>query len=152
MDVARRRLARVATHLCSGAGSVPASSYSRVHGAASREPTTWARVGEVDGKALEDVLYDKSPEGIARLTINRPARRNAFRCVRADAACETAPPRALRGASGDVAPRGECCNASGPMRATGGLAVVRVARGSLPKACQRGMCKFCWCSLPLFGF
>ena len=36
--------------------------------------TTWTRVA-----GYEDIKYDKSPEGIARITINRPEVRNAFR-------------------------------------------------------------------------
>lgn len=76
---ARRRVARVAAHVAAGGGGVPENSYSRVHGRGSRAPTTWRGVPSVDGKALGDVVYEKSPEGIARMTINRPERRNAFR-------------------------------------------------------------------------
>ncbi|MBK9031508.1 MAG: 1,4-dihydroxy-2-naphthoyl-CoA synthase [Myxococcales bacterium] len=36
--------------------------------------TTWTRVA-----GYEDIKYEKSPEGIARVTINRPEVRNAFR-------------------------------------------------------------------------
>jgi naphthoate synthase len=35
---------------------------------------TWTRI-----KGYEDIKYEKSPEGIARVTINRPEVRNAFR-------------------------------------------------------------------------
>ncbi|MBP7146118.1 MAG: 1,4-dihydroxy-2-naphthoyl-CoA synthase [Acidobacteria bacterium] len=36
--------------------------------------TTWTSAGE-----FRDIRYEKNPEGIARVTINRPERRNAFR-------------------------------------------------------------------------
>ena len=35
--------------------------------------TSWVAVGE-----YKDVLFDISPEGIARVAINRPEKRNAF--------------------------------------------------------------------------
>ena len=55
------------------------TSYARVHGAASRAPAEWRRVAAVEGRELRDVRYEKSPEGIAKITICRPERRNAFR-------------------------------------------------------------------------
>lgn len=42
-------------------------------------PVEWSVVPEMFGKSLEDVIYEKSPEGIAKITINRPEVRNAFR-------------------------------------------------------------------------
>ena len=39
-------------------------------------PVTWKRI---DRFGFEDILYDKSDEGIAKITINRPQVRNAFR-------------------------------------------------------------------------
>jgi len=38
------------------------------------DDVTWTRVS-----GYEDIHYDKSPEGIARVTINRPEVHNAFR-------------------------------------------------------------------------
>ena len=40
------------------------------------EPVTWVPVPNM---GFEDVRYEKSPEGIAKITINRPECRNAFR-------------------------------------------------------------------------
>jgi len=57
----------------------PSSSYQRVHGNVSREQAVWDPVS-LEGVTLEDVLYTKaSGEGIAKISINRPHRRNAFR-------------------------------------------------------------------------
>ncbi len=39
-------------------------------------PVTWTRI---DRYGFEDICYDKSDEGIAKITINRPRVRNAFR-------------------------------------------------------------------------
>ena len=36
--------------------------------------TSWVAIGE-----YKDILLDVSPEGIARVAINRPEKRNAFR-------------------------------------------------------------------------
>eukprot|EP00798_Chlamydomonas_sp_ICE-L_P022404 gene22404-29515_t len=54
------------------------SSYARIHGEVSREPVGWTRTESVSMEKLTDVLYDKG-EGIAKITINRPEKRNAFR-------------------------------------------------------------------------
>ncbi|XRB15816.1 1,4-dihydroxy-2-naphthoyl-CoA synthase [Pseudoscourfieldia marina] len=69
-----------------------ATSYERTHGHVSRDLPRWnvveslpprhgAMVGASDVSArltLSDVIYEKCEEGIARITINRPHRRNAF--------------------------------------------------------------------------
>ncbi|KAG2452876.1 hypothetical protein HYH02_002220 [Chlamydomonas schloesseri] len=55
------------------------NSYSRVHGAVSRAPAVWRRVSSLGKEELTDVIYEKSEEGIAKITINRPDKRNAFR-------------------------------------------------------------------------
>ena len=41
---------------------------------AAGPPVTWTPAG-----SYEDICFDLSPEGIARIAINRPAKRNAFR-------------------------------------------------------------------------
>ncbi|KAG2489664.1 hypothetical protein HYH03_011776 [Edaphochlamys debaryana] len=56
------------------------TSYARVHGAVSREPARWRRVASLGKEELTDVIYEKAVgEGIAKITINRPEKRNAFR-------------------------------------------------------------------------
>eukprot|EP00898_Chlorokybus_atmophyticus_P007090 jgi/Chlat1/7382/Chrsp6S07416 len=108
-EAARRRLGAVRSHLqpsgvvgsvevaqdgvlsaahCSAASSSSSSyasvgnapsSYARVHGDVSRTPATW-EPAPVPGEPLQDILYEKAAgEGIAKITINRPERRNAFR-------------------------------------------------------------------------
>ena len=52
------------------------TSYERVHGEVSREPVRWT-AATVEHGALTEVIYEKG-EGIARVTINRPEKRNAF--------------------------------------------------------------------------
>lgn len=53
------------------------TSYERVHGQVSREAARWRIVDW--STELEDVRYEKCEEGIAKITICRPERRNAFR-------------------------------------------------------------------------
>ncbi|CAO2165827.1 unnamed protein product [Urochloa humidicola] len=102
MDAAERRLARVAAHLApsflpvshatsppllpattaaSSSSSSPAGdSYRRVHGDVSSEPPVWRAATDESGKEFVDIIYEKAVnEGIAKITINRPERRNAFR-------------------------------------------------------------------------
>eukprot|EP00878_Enallax_costatus_P002351 GHUV01002527.1.p1 GENE.GHUV01002527.1~~GHUV01002527.1.p1 ORF type:complete len:336 (+),score=103.71 GHUV01002527.1:2133-3140(+) len=54
------------------------SSYARVHGEVSRAPAVWRRIDSVAKERLEEVKYEKSDEGIAKITVNRPEKRNAF--------------------------------------------------------------------------
>jgi len=55
------------------------SNYARVHGNVSTEPVSWLVIPSVSNHTLREVIYAKSKnEGIAKLTINRPAKRNAF--------------------------------------------------------------------------
>ncbi|PSC70136.1 naphthoate synthase [Micractinium conductrix] len=55
------------------------SSYARVHGEVSRAPARWRRIATVAKEELREVKYEKSEgEGIARITIDRPEKRNAF--------------------------------------------------------------------------
>ncbi|XP_062217632.1 1,4-dihydroxy-2-naphthoyl-CoA synthase, peroxisomal-like isoform X2 [Phragmites australis] len=100
MDAAERRLARVAAHLLpshplpplasahplapsptAASSSSPAGdSYRRVHGDVPSEPPEWRASTDESGKGFVDVIYEKAVgEGIAKITINRPDRRNAFR-------------------------------------------------------------------------
>jgi len=55
------------------------TSYAKVHGEVSRSPADWQPAFIPQGE-LQDVLYHKAKgEAIAKITINRPERRNAFR-------------------------------------------------------------------------
>ncbi|KAL6771625.1 MEN2 [Auxenochlorella protothecoides x Auxenochlorella symbiontica] len=57
----------------------PTSSYERMHGRGSRAPAAWTSIPMVAGVQLKETLYKKADgEGIARISINRPKRRNAF--------------------------------------------------------------------------
>lgn len=56
------------------------NSYARVHGDVSRAPARWRSIPSVAKEQLTDVVYEKAEgEGIAKITINRPEKRNAFR-------------------------------------------------------------------------
>lgn len=55
-------------------GPVLTSGLSQV----SRAPATWRSIGSLGGETLQEVKYEKSEEGIAKITICRPHRRNAF--------------------------------------------------------------------------
>ncbi|KAF8072883.1 TSTA3 [Scenedesmus sp. PABB004] len=54
------------------------AAYARVHGEVSRAPTAWRRVPSLGREELSEVKYEKSDEGFAKITINRPEKRNAF--------------------------------------------------------------------------
>ncbi|GAB4823048.1 hypothetical protein N2152v2_010094 [Parachlorella kessleri] len=55
------------------------TTYARVHGQVSRAPATWRRIDTVQNWQLEEIKYEKAEgEGIAKVTINRPHKRNAF--------------------------------------------------------------------------
>ncbi|PKU59732.1 1,4-Dihydroxy-2-naphthoyl-CoA synthase, peroxisomal [Dendrobium catenatum] len=86
-----RRIASLNNHLfpkssilseCRQISSSPASaedSYRRIHGEVSKEPAVWRPALDESGKEFTDIHYEKSVgEGIAKITINRPERRNAF--------------------------------------------------------------------------
>lgn len=94
LDTMRRRVASVANHLApvrpsanSGAvelttaSSSMSNSYHRIHGEVPSHPVVWRTARDEDsGKDFVDIIYEKAVgEGIAKITINRPERRNAFR-------------------------------------------------------------------------
>ncbi|KAE9614448.1 hypothetical protein Lal_00012262 [Lupinus albus] len=58
-------------------------SYQRVHGDVPSHDVVWNKVAFIDddpAKEFTDIVYEKAVgEGIAKITINRPERRNAFR-------------------------------------------------------------------------
>mmetsp|Transcript_8504 Transcript_8504/g.25509 ORF Transcript_8504/g.25509 Transcript_8504/m.25509 type:complete len:191 (-) Transcript_8504:2072-2644(-) len=61
------------------AGTRPQSSYERIHGQVSKEPADWRPITSVAREQLREVEYHKAAgDGIARITINRPEKRNAF--------------------------------------------------------------------------
>ncbi|XP_047317904.1 1,4-dihydroxy-2-naphthoyl-CoA synthase, peroxisomal-like [Impatiens glandulifera] len=95
MDSAQRRLASITNHLVSfqlapttegsldrqNCISFTNDSYNRVHGEVPTHKPVWKNIPvDESGKPWTDIIYEKSQgEGIAKLTINRPERRNAFR-------------------------------------------------------------------------
>ncbi|EEF37000.1 1,4-dihydroxy-2-naphthoyl-CoA synthase, peroxisomal [Ricinus communis] len=92
MDALGRRLATVTNHLnpvapssnhspidLSNTSSID-NSYHRIHGEVSNEQVIWKNACDEYGKEFTDIIYEKAVgEGIAKITINRPERRNAFR-------------------------------------------------------------------------
>ncbi|WJX87834.1 1,4-dihydroxy-2-naphthoyl-CoA synthase [Trifolium repens] len=55
-------------------------SYQRVHGDVPSHDVVWKVASDDQGKDFTDIVYEKSVgEGIAKISINRPERRNAFR-------------------------------------------------------------------------
>lgn len=59
--------------------SAEINSYTRVHGDVTSKTVVW-ETSPVEGPFFTDILYEKAVgEGIAKITINRPDRRNAFR-------------------------------------------------------------------------
>ncbi|KAH9614876.1 hypothetical protein KSS87_012374 [Heliosperma pusillum] len=91
MKAVRRRLSNVANHLnITNSDPVPSSivglsptlndTYHRVHGEVSSKDVVWRTAYDDSGKEFIDIIYEKAVgEGIAKITINRPERRNAFR-------------------------------------------------------------------------
>ncbi|KAB5520935.1 hypothetical protein DKX38_025254 [Salix brachista] len=94
----RRRMASVANHLMVPSPAAPSSkcdpvelvpiaasmndNYHKVHGNVSNKEVVWRNVAVSDGstKDFTDIIYQKAVgEGIAKIVINRPERRNAFR-------------------------------------------------------------------------
>ncbi|PON44836.1 1,4-Dihydroxy-2-naphthoyl-CoA synthase [Parasponia andersonii] len=91
LNTMRRRLASVNNHLVPGHSDPSPSSvglsntsmndsYHRIHGEVPTHPVVWRCACDDSGKDFVDIMYEKSVgEGIAKITINRPERRNAFR-------------------------------------------------------------------------
>ncbi|KAL9225586.1 hypothetical protein vseg_001491 [Gypsophila vaccaria] len=93
MEVVRRRLSNVANHLNTsktntnhdeisivGLSPTMNDAYHRVHGQVSEDAVVWRSVCDDSGKEFIDIVYEKAVgEAIAKITINRPERRNAFR-------------------------------------------------------------------------
>ncbi|KAL0296993.1 UNVERIFIED_CONTAM: 1,4-dihydroxy-2-naphthoyl-CoA synthase, peroxisomal [Sesamum radiatum] len=93
-EAINRRMASLAGHLlpAQGAGNPSASialsncssqfddTYHRVHGDVPSHIPEWKPALDESGKEFIDIIYEKAVgEGIAKITINRPERRNAFR-------------------------------------------------------------------------
>lgn len=55
-------------------------SYHRIHGEVPSHDVVWRIACDESGTEFTDIIYEKAvSEGIAKITINRPDRRNAFR-------------------------------------------------------------------------
>ncbi|XP_078428352.1 1,4-dihydroxy-2-naphthoyl-CoA synthase, peroxisomal-like isoform X1 [Wolffia australiana] len=91
MEISQRRIACIAGHLLSipspqapllrrSVTSANVDSYRRVHGEVSSHDAVWRPAEDDAGRPFVDIIYEKAVgEGIAKVTINRPERRNAFR-------------------------------------------------------------------------
>uniref|UniRef100_A0A2P2MFD4 Naphthoate synthase family protein n=1 Tax=Rhizophora mucronata TaxID=61149 RepID=A0A2P2MFD4_RHIMU len=96
LDTVARRAASIANHLmvplslASSLGNSSTSvglcntsmddSYHKIHGQVSQKEVVWRSASDESGKEFTDIIYEKAMgEGIAKITINRPERRNAFR-------------------------------------------------------------------------
>ncbi|TYJ43436.1 hypothetical protein E1A91_A03G153600v1 [Gossypium mustelinum] len=96
LNAVTRRIATVSNHLllpiCSGSnsgltrGSIGLcnasmdDSYHRIHGEVASHEVEWKTACDEYGKEFTDIIYEKAiGEGIAKIVINRPERRNAFR-------------------------------------------------------------------------
>ncbi|KAF8009152.1 hypothetical protein BT93_J0210 [Corymbia citriodora subsp. variegata] len=101
VGAAARRVAAVTNHLsppgpapkegpssvsarpCGGGGGGGTSmndAYHRIHGEVPVHPVAWRTADDGSGPEFTDIIYEKAVgEGIAKITINRPERRNAFR-------------------------------------------------------------------------
>ncbi|KAK8529438.1 hypothetical protein V6N12_060220 [Hibiscus sabdariffa] len=96
LSAVTRRIATVSSHLLlpvgSGSNSCPSyssielcnasmdDSYHRIHGEVASHEVEWKTACDEYGKVFTDIVYEKAVgEGIAKITINRPEKRNAFR-------------------------------------------------------------------------
>ncbi|KAK4423833.1 1,4-dihydroxy-2-naphthoyl-CoA synthase, peroxisomal [Sesamum alatum] len=91
-EAINRRMASLAGHLLPAQGGAATSialsncsskfddTYHRVHGEVPSHIPQWKPALDESGKEFIDIIYEKAVgEGIAKITINRPDRRNAFR-------------------------------------------------------------------------
>ncbi|KZV24422.1 1,4-Dihydroxy-2-naphthoyl-CoA synthase, peroxisomal-like [Dorcoceras hygrometricum] len=91
VNAVNRRMASIAGHLIpdqalpgnslalSNCSSGLNDSYHRVHGEVPTHAPQWKKCND-SGKEFTDIIYEKAVgEGIAKITINRPERRNSFR-------------------------------------------------------------------------
>lgn len=93
LSTMRRRLASVSNHLLpviptSESAPIALSNasmndtYHRIHGEVPNHEVVWEAAFDESGKGFTDIIYEKAVgEGIAKITINRPDRRNAFRSL-----------------------------------------------------------------------
>eukprot|EP00268_Persea_americana_P044633 TRINITY_DN45110_c3_g1_i1.p1 TRINITY_DN45110_c3_g1~~TRINITY_DN45110_c3_g1_i1.p1 ORF type:complete len:337 (-),score=58.92 TRINITY_DN45110_c3_g1_i1:333-1343(-) len=93
LETLNRRMGSLSNHLLPLATHSPPSpppiqrcntsmddSYHRVHGQVPDHTASWKVVRDESEKDFTDIIYEKAVgEGIAKITINRPDRRNAFR-------------------------------------------------------------------------
>ncbi|KAK4488825.1 hypothetical protein RD792_004615 [Penstemon davidsonii] len=93
IEAINRRMASVSGHLVparngnanhsiglSNCSSKMDDTYHRVHGEVPTHAPEWKSAVDDSGKPFADIIYEKAVgEGIAKITINRPERRNAFR-------------------------------------------------------------------------
>ncbi|CAJ1940147.1 unnamed protein product [Sphenostylis stenocarpa] len=90
IETAIRRLASVTNHLRSShtapselalsRTSTANNSFRRVHGQVPSHDVIWRTASDDHAKDFTDIVYEKAVgEGIAKISINRPERRNAFR-------------------------------------------------------------------------
>jgi naphthoate synthase len=88
MDKARKRLGQTQRHLgshhdhdlgSSTRATIEQTSYYKRHYIDRDRPITWRCTSlQVLGEPLTETVYEKSADGIAKITINRPEKRNAF--------------------------------------------------------------------------
>ncbi|KAK3017111.1 hypothetical protein RJ639_006961 [Escallonia herrerae] len=96
LDTATRRVSSLANHLIpshsspsngglsavclSDSKSQMNDSYHRIHGQVPTDEPVWSIARDDSSKEFTDIIYEKAVgEAIAKITINRPERRNAFR-------------------------------------------------------------------------
>ena len=81
MERAKRRMGETKKHLLGGPdrSAVEQTSYFKRHRVSRDAPIVWQRVSlRVRGDSLSETVYEKTDEGIAKITIDRPEKRNAF--------------------------------------------------------------------------
>ena len=83
MERARRRLSETKRHLSGsnsqGRAAIEQTSYYKRHKVNRDAPVQWREVSlRVRGEDLSETIYEKSEDGIAKITMNRPEKRNSF--------------------------------------------------------------------------